>query len=142
MANTNGNRPSSEAPGVANLAFVEGLYEDYLRDPSSVAPDWRRYFSEIADGEFRFPKPRFRPSFQPSSIFNPSRPGCQPPPNRLADPEIAALQDRVYVLTRLYRVRGHRIAQVDPLGLPRPVPPELTLEFFGLTEADMDAAGL
>ena len=59
-------------------------------------------------------------------------------PGRLADPEIAAMQDRVYLLTRLYRVRGHRIAQVDPLGLPRPVPPELTPEFFGFTEADMD----
>jgi len=126
-------------PGAANLAFVEALYEDYLRDPSSVSPDWQRYFADIADGEFRFPKPRFRPSFQPSSIFNPPRPGRQRQPGRLADPEVAALQDRVYVLTRLYRVRGHRIAQVDPLGLPRPIPPELTPEFFGLTEADMDA---
>src|SRR5579864_6642658 len=126
-------------PGAANLAFVEALYEDFLRDPSSVSSDWQRYFSDIADGEFRFPKPRFRPSFQPASIFNPPRPGRPRQPGRLADPEVAALQDRVYVLTRLYRVRGHRIAQVDPLGLPRPVPPELTPEFFGLTEADMDA---
>jgi 2-oxoglutarate dehydrogenase E1 component len=49
------------------------------------------------------------------------------------------MQDRVYLLTRLYRVRGHRIAQVDPLGLPQPIPPELTPEFFGFTEADMDS---
>jgi 2-oxoglutarate dehydrogenase E1 component len=47
------------------------------------------------------------------------------------------LQDRIYLLIRLYRVRGHRIAQVDPLGLPKTVPPELTPEFFGFTEADM-----
>lgn len=139
MAEPKRNNGASAAPGIANLAFVEALYEDYLRDPSSVSPDWQQYFSEIANGEFRFPKPRFRPSFEPASIFNPPRPGRQPPASRLADPEIAALQDRVYVLTRLYRVRGHRIAQVDPLGLPRPVPPELTPEFFGLTEADMDA---
>src|SRR4029077_336036 len=110
----------------ANLAFVEALYEDYLRNPSSVSTDWQRYFSEIADGEFRFPKPRFRPSFHAFSIFNPPAGKREQRPGRLADPEIAALQDRVYVLTRLYRVRGHRIAQVDPLGLPRPVPPELT----------------
>src|SRR5207244_4623982 len=50
----------------------------------------------------------------------------------------AALHDRVYLLIRLYRVRGHRIAQVDPLGLPQPVPPELEPEFFGFNEADMD----
>src|SRR5262249_29150355 len=74
----------------------------------------------------------------PSSIFNPPSPARPCPDGRLADSEIAVMQDRVYLLTRLYRVRGHRIAQVDPLGLPRPVPPELTPEFFGFTEADMD----
>ena len=139
MGNANGNHAGAEIPGAANLAFVEALYEDFLRDPSSVSPDWQKYFSEIADGEFRFPKPRFRPSFTSSSIFNPPRPVRERRAGRLADPEIAALQDRVYVLTRLYRVRGHRIAQVDPLGLPQPVPPELTPEFFGFTAADMDA---
>ncbi len=48
------------------------------------------------------------------------------------------MQDRVYLLTRLYRVRGHRIARVDPLGMPQPIPPELKPEFFGFTEADLD----
>jgi 2-oxoglutarate dehydrogenase E1 component len=129
---------SDGQPGAVNLAFVEGLYEDYLREPSSVPPDWQRYFSTIAEGEFRFPKPRFGPSFQPFSIFNPPTPPRARAPGRLADPEIAVMQDRVYLLTRLYRVRGHRIAQVDPLGLPRPVPAELTPEFFGFTEADME----
>ena len=135
----NGHNTPDDVPGAANLAFVEALYEDYLRNPSSVSPDWQRYFSDIADGEYRFPKPRFHPSFRQFSIFNPPTPSRERPPGRLADPEIAALQDRVYVLTRLYRVRGHRIAQIDPLGMPRPVPPELTPEFFGITEADMDA---
>ncbi|HEV2208762.1 MAG TPA: 2-oxoglutarate dehydrogenase E1 component [Verrucomicrobiae bacterium] len=139
MNNGNGAE-TGQLPGVVNLAFVEGLYEDYLRDPNSVSADWRRYFSEVADKELRFPKPRFGPSFRPFSIFNPpARRRPAPSGSRLADPEIAAMQDRVYLLTRLYRVRGHRIAQVDPLGMPRPVPAELTPEFFGFTEADLDA---
>jgi 2-oxoglutarate dehydrogenase E1 component len=136
MPNKNGN---GSTLGAANLAFVESLYEDYLRDPASVSQDWQQYFKQVAQGEFRFPKPRFRPSFTPFSIFNPPSAQRTRPPSRLADPEIAAMQDRVYLLTRLYRVRGHRIAQVDPLGLPRSVPPELTPEFFGFTEADMDS---
>jgi 2-oxoglutarate dehydrogenase E1 component len=139
MGSGNGNSSSTNLPGAANLAFVEGLYEEYLRDPSSVSQDWQRYFADLADGEYRFPKPRFGPSFKSSSIFNPPVPSTPKTFGRLADPEIAAIQDRVYVLTRLYRVRGHRIAQVDPLGMPRPIPPELTPEFFGLTEADMEA---
>ena len=135
MATHNG---SDGTPNASNLAFVEGLYEDYLRDPASVGPEWQRCFGEVAKDELRFPQPRFGPSFGPFSIYNP--PSASPvfAPGRVAIPEIAAFHDRVYLLTRLYRVRGHRIARVDPLGLPRPVPPELTPEFFGFTQADMD----
>jgi 2-oxoglutarate dehydrogenase E1 component len=127
-----------ESPGAVNLAYVEGLYEDYLRDPSSVPSDWQPYFATYADREFRFPKPRFGPSFSPSSIFNPPSVTATRTAGAFADPEAAAIQDRVYLLTRIYRVRGHRIAQVNPLGLPQETPPELKPEFFGFTEADMD----
>jgi 2-oxoglutarate dehydrogenase E1 component len=138
MTTSNGNADGQEPPGPANLAFVESLYEDYLRDPGSVAPDWRQYFSAVAEGEFRFPKPRFGPSFRPGSLFHPPAPARAATAEGMNNHQVAALQDRVYLLTRLFRVRGHRIAQVDPLGLPRPVPPELTPEFFGFTEADME----
>src|SRR6266576_4875038 len=135
------NRSSKTAellPNASNLAFVEGLYEDYLRDPASVPPDWRRYFSSIGNGEVRFHKPRVGPSFRPFSIFHPPTASETGAIKRRVDPEIAALQDRVYLLIRLYRVRGHRIARVDPLGLPQPSPPELEPEFFGFTDSDMD----
>src|SRR5437016_769086 len=125
-------------PNASNLAFVEGLYEDYLRDPGSVPPDWQKYLAGLGNGEVRFHKPRFGPSFRPFSIFNPPSASNEGVRKRLVDPEIAALQDRVYLLIRLYRVRGHRIAQVNPLGLSQEIPPELKPEFFGFTEADMD----
>jgi 2-oxoglutarate dehydrogenase E1 component len=138
MSQTSAIKPDNP-PGTLNLSYAERLYEDYLRDPASVPSDWQNYFSQLANGELRFPTPRFGPSFTASSVFNPptAARGSQAA-NRLTDPEIAAMQDRVYLLTRLYRVRGHRIAQVDPLGLPKPVPPELQPEFFGFTEADMN----
>src|SRR5947209_1984989 len=89
-------------PAPGNLAFVEGLYEDYVRDPSSVPAVWQRYFAQLGNGELRFPKPRFQPSFKPFSIFNPPR----PPPRSAAGPfsqrDAAAIQDRVYLLIRLY----------------------------------------
>ena len=44
---------STALPGASNLAFVEGLYEDYLRDPSSVPPDWQRYFADLGNGPLR-----------------------------------------------------------------------------------------
>ncbi len=124
------------APGAINLAFAEGMYEQYLRDPASVTPDWQQYFGEWADSELRFPNPSFGPSFKASSIFNPPAPPVLA--GTFSERETAVLADRVYLLTRLYRVRGHRIAQVDPLGLPLETPPELTPEFFGLSQADME----
>ena len=122
-------------PGPANVAFVENLYQNYLRDPSSVSEDWRRYFADWGNGEC-FEKPRFGPSFKPRSIFSRAQNGTIA---QAAKPPVAApLHDRVYLMIRLYRVRGHRIAQVDPLGAPQQALPELEPEFFGFTEADMD----
>ena len=100
--------------------------------------DWQRYFSELGNGELRFPQTALRAVVFNRSAFSIRQPVRSPALRRLPDPEIAAMQDRVYLLIRLYRVRGHRIAQVDPLGLPRPTPEELEPEFFGFTEADMD----
>jgi 2-oxoglutarate dehydrogenase E1 component len=50
----------------------------------------------------------------------------------------AVLQERVDQLVRAYRVRGHRIAHLDPLGEQRPLLPELDPAFYGLGPADMD----
>jgi 2-oxoglutarate dehydrogenase E1 component len=128
----------------ANLAFVEDLYENFLRDASSVSPEWREYFSRVANGELRFPQPRFGPSFKPHSLFNPpgsaavsAAAGGTPSLSGLVEVP-AGIQDRIYLLIRLYRVRGHRIAHTDPLGRIPPTPPELEPAFFGFTEADMN----
>ena len=47
-------------------------------------------------------------------------------------------QDRVDQLIRAYRVRGHLLAQLDPLGLPSDVYPELNPAFYGFGQADLD----
>jgi 2-oxoglutarate dehydrogenase E1 component len=42
-------------------------------------------------------------------------------------------------LINAYRVRGHEVAQLDPLGLwQRPPVPDLDPGFHGLGESDMD----
>ena len=40
---------SSANPSLSSLSlsFVEGLYEDFLRDPASIDPDWRAYFESL-----------------------------------------------------------------------------------------------
>jgi 2-oxoglutarate dehydrogenase E1 component len=51
--------------------------------------------------------------------------------------DMAVRQDRVDQLVRAFRVRGHMIAKVDPLGLPRPHYEELDPEYYGLGQADL-----
>ena len=59
--------------------------------------------------------------------------------NRSGESQIQGrMQESVDLLIRNYRVRGHLIAKVDPLGIPRPMPPELEPKFWGLSEADLD----
>ncbi len=51
------------------------------------------------------------------------------PRGTVADVE---LQDRVDQLVRAYRVRGHMIARLDPLEMPRPEPVELEPSCYGI----------
>jgi 2-oxoglutarate dehydrogenase E1 component len=139
-------------PNVANLDFVEDLYARYLSDPDSVPGDWKAYF-ESFDSPKSGAKNRVGPSFKAASLFNP--PGATSPgstTNGHANgngtvstnggtahaSDVAAQQDRVDQLVRSYRVRGHMIAQLDPLGLPRPHFQELDPEFYGFGKADLD----
>jgi 2-oxoglutarate dehydrogenase E1 component len=128
----NANGPAS---GSVNLPFVEELYSDYLRDPQSVSSEWRTYFRAFANGDGQPQRSSFAPSFRPASLFNPA---TAPRQTAAGAEGVAALQDRINQLIRNYRVRGHMIAAIDPLGLPRPVPPELDPAFLGFSEADLD----
>src|SRR5215475_7091147 len=126
---------SENLPGSLSLSFVESLYQDYLRDPHSVSPDWRNYFQGISDGNGSSRAQRFAPSFAQRSIFNPVSHGNGSTSEERTD---AVLQEKVDQLIRNYRVRGHVVARVDPLDIPRIKAPELDPEFWGFTEADMD----
>src|SRR5687768_9358322 len=120
-------------PGTASLEFVEELYDAYLQDPRSVPPDWQTYFSSISHGD----RPvDLRPNFTSASLFSGSGNG-HTVDLHLAG-RVASLQDRVTQLIRNYRMRGHMIARFDPLGIPRPCPPDLQPEFVGLREEEMD----
>ena len=118
----------------ASLEFMEGLYDDYLRDPEAVAPEWRRYFDRFDRNghhpieESVFPRlSLFRRGGVTASVGASS--------GVVTD---VALQERVDRMVDAYRTRGHIVAQVDPLNRPVPETPELTLEFYGLTENDLD----
>ncbi|HUD45896.1 MAG TPA: 2-oxoglutarate dehydrogenase E1 component [Candidatus Baltobacteraceae bacterium] len=115
-----------ETPDSWNLPFVERLFADFARDPASVAPDWRRYFEQVKNGEHA-EAPRVVPSLQ-----------TRKETDEWSENKSGSLQYRVNQLVRNYRVRGHNIAAVDPLGRPRPIPPELDINFYGFSAQDME----
>ena len=140
--------PSSavdEALNSQSLPFVEELYADYIRNPQGVPADWRMFFEQMHEvgndgfrpaAEIAFPRRSiFHPPPSPSPFPSPTGP-MQPGPTSLIDN--AALQERVDRLMHAYRVRGHIVARIDPLGLPRPATAELDPGFYGLAEADLD----
>lgn len=127
--------PGAELLNGHTLGFVEDLYEEYLRDPALVGGDWREYFDEVSRGDGGSPRPPRGPGFARRSVFNPAGGSAD---QDLAPLEMAALQDRVDQLLRSYRVRGHVIAQLDPLGPPPALHPELDYEYYGLRDEDLD----
>lgn len=191
--------------GTQNIAFLEDLYEAYVKDPDSVPADFRGYFASLGQPAS---ETKLGPSFEARSLFNPPSPGVNGEANGhvngtvhgatngvtnggtngvtvVARPDVAPLesappssggghsiglseqsltngqlrmapvgslrplsdadsldiairQDRVDQLVRSYRTRGHMIAKIDPLGMPRPATAELEPRHYHLTDADMD----
>ncbi|HLS80077.1 MAG TPA: 2-oxoglutarate dehydrogenase E1 component [Steroidobacter sp.] len=120
-----------------NAPYVESLYEQFLADPASVAPQWREYFSslggeaaaETAHGPLREALAQRARVRQAAPVQTAGAAG-----------DAAAKQGAVSRLVQVYANRGHLIADIDPLGLMRrPVPQVLKLEHFGLSESDLDS---
>ncbi|MEZ6190787.1 MAG: 2-oxoglutarate dehydrogenase E1 component [Phycisphaerales bacterium] len=138
-------------PDSTNLAYVEQLYELYLRDPGALSAQWRDYFRPWAEahlngngngqsnGSNGSSAPRVGPSFTPRSLFNPVGAGGSYAAVATDEQyDLQRLQHQVGKLVRNYRVRGHRAAAFDPLGQSREHMSELDPGYFGFTEADMD----
>lgn len=137
--------------GTENLAFLEDLYSNYIRNPQSVAPEWQAYFGQMLNGDRATATAQIGPSFSPPSLFG-ARNGI-PQGNGHAgtngqaaahDMDVAIRQEKVTQLVRNYRMRGHLFAKVNPLG-ERATTSEtwrdekhLDPKHFGFTDADMD----
>ncbi len=123
-----------------NAAYVEELYERYLRDPNSVPEQWREYFASLPRIEGvvanDIPHSTVRENFVHMAR---NRQRLQPVAASSVSSEHEKKQVLVLRLINAYRVRGHQKAQLDPLGLmSRDDVPDLKLEHHGLTAADLD----
>ncbi len=149
----------------ANAPYIEDLHARYKRDPGSVDASWQRFFAELHDRPADVQKAADGASWQRSNwpehtngdltaafdgdwerlekrIENGIAQKARHYGAELSDAVIVQHRRqtvRALELIRSYRVLGHLIADLDPLGLmTRTEHPELQPEYHGFTEADMD----
>jgi 2-oxoglutarate dehydrogenase E1 component len=125
-----------------NAAFLDALYEQYLRDPASVEETWRRYFESLPGSKAGERAQGPIEAALAERAREPRRNAAAAPAAGGAGREgsINAKQAAVSRLIQLWTNRGHLVANLDPLGLMRrPRPHVLELEYFGLTPADLDS---
>jgi len=143
-----------------NQIYLAELYERYLDDPGSVDRRWQEFFASLQDDAGTFLRERRGPSWAHSDSrvigngelkpMSESMVPATPVPG--AYPQIAAERisaDKIrqatldsinaLMLIRAYRIRGHLLANLDPLGLEAPKEhPELDPKSYGFSERDMD----
>ncbi|MEO1135689.1 MAG: 2-oxoglutarate dehydrogenase E1 component [Pseudomonadota bacterium] len=158
---TASTKPTDTVLSGANAQYLEAQYALYRADPTAVGEDWRAFFESETDAGPAFDGPSWaRDDWPPKvngeltaaldgdwSVLEPQlkakiekRAAGAPATMSEAD-VLQATKDslRALMLIRAYRIRGHLIADLDPLGLQeQTVHPELDPASLGFTEADMD----
>src|SRR4030095_8128092 len=107
-------------------AFIEGMYQDFVKDPSSVDPEFRKFFEgfDFAVGEGK--------DTNGHETIEVKGEGLK------VDGIDWQKELNAYRLILGYRNKGHLIAKTNPIRERKDRGANLNLEFFGFTEADLD----
>ncbi|GIV27386.1 MAG: 2-oxoglutarate dehydrogenase subunit E1 [Bacteroidia bacterium] len=103
--------------GNSDVNAIEEMYLKYLRNPEEVDVSWRDFFKG-----FDFAKTQYKELPTESSEI----------------PENIAKEFKVITLINAYRMRGHLFTKTNPVRHRRVYTPNLDIENFGLTKADLD----
>ncbi|MDJ0918570.1 MAG: 2-oxoglutarate dehydrogenase E1 component [Woeseiaceae bacterium] len=137
MSKTLKERYASSPLFGSNATAVEALYEQFLQKPDTVPDAWRDYFETLGDPDTEIAHSPIRDSLLDQASSDGRARTLRPGKGGVSSAEKQAAVSR---LIQVYSLRGHQIADIDPLGLmERPTPGVLKLEYLGLNEADMDS---
>ncbi|CAK9437970.1 uncharacterized protein LODBEIA_P23480 [Lodderomyces beijingensis] len=122
-----------------NSNYVDEMYQAWREDPASVHASWNAYFKNIENDSVEPSK-----AFQAPPTLVPTVSGGAAgfvPGSSVGNQDVVT-HLKVQLLVRAYQVRGHQKAKIDPLGISfgdsSATPKELTLDFYGFTEKDLD----
>ncbi len=128
-----------------NSEFINKFYSDYLSDPKSLPESWKKFFDGLSEDEKLILNDLNGPSWAPEKK-NKNK-NVLPAQSKIIEPtkgedlgtikEAAKDSVRAIMLIRAYRIRGHLIANLDPLSIQeKKEHPELKPETYGFTKKD------
>ncbi|MFL2883389.1 MAG: 2-oxoglutarate dehydrogenase E1 component [Pelagibacteraceae bacterium] len=129
-----------------NSDFIQELYSEYLSNPNSLPRGWKPFFDGLKDNQEIIKKNLLGPSWAPKDLKKKNFEKIKTLTNKeniSQEPILAeqATKDsvRAIMLIRAYRIRGHLISNLDPLGIQkREEHPELKPETYGFNSSDYD----
>lgn len=101
----------------ADPAAIDYLFKEYQKDPNSVDETWKKFFDGFEFAQTHFPNKVKAPD-QKGGSFN--------------SKEFSVLE-----LINAYRSRGHLFTATNPVRERRKYSPDLSIENFGLSSADL-----
>jgi len=150
-----------------NAEYLEQLYAQYANDPNAVDAAWQEFFRALGDAEPDVKAEAAGPSWAradwppaPNDDLTGALTGEWPAQaeakgaekkirEKAAEKGVEVTDEvikravldsiRALMIIRAYRIRGHLVADLDPLGMrDQTTHPELDPKSYGFTEADMD----
>jgi 2-oxoglutarate dehydrogenase E1 component len=119
----------------AHTAFFADLYDQYIENPDSVEPSWRSFFQGFDFANAGYGNSEYYETEQPQQQ---SAAPTQPVSDYSGIPEKLQKEFKVLNLIEGYRTRGHLFTKTNPVRERRIFKPNLALENFGLSDADLD----
>ena len=148
MSSSNNNTVYKKTSFLAgnNSEFIKEFYADYISDPNSLPESWRNFFEGLSDDQKIVYEDLKGPSWSPEKkIKKPSEIHLNKKIKDETSSEIdlksvkQASKDsvRAIMLIRAFRIRGHLIANLDPLSIQKKEEhPELRPESYGFKKTD------
>lgn len=110
-------------------AYIEGLYNDFVQNPESVDPDFRRFFEGF---DFALSNGKGGNGAVVTETATVSQPALS------RDGIDWSKELAVYRMILGYRNKGHLIAKTNPIRERKDRDANLQLSFFGLSDADLN----
>ena len=130
-----------------NSEFINQFYSDYLTDPNSLPQSWKKFFDGLSEDEKLILDDLNGPSWSPNkrkiknieTLMNNKKMVEEDNHDEKLSSIKEASKDsvRAIMLIRAYRIRGHLIANSDPLSIQKKQEHlELRPETYGFTKKD------